>query len=87
MKIFNLILFIGIITIISCNKDATILENKDQVSPIGFTKSELATVGTLHNQYVTEVYQNIDFLKCVDCTDEVLAGFANIDIDLTHHSN
>jgi hypothetical protein len=67
----------------SCDDDTSTLDNTSEIECIGFTNEELATVGTLHNQYVTEVYQKVDFLNCNDCSGEVIEVFAEIELDLT----
>jgi hypothetical protein len=69
--------------ITSCDEDSVTLENTMEIDCVGFTKEELAKVGILHNQYVTEVYQKVDFLSCDDCSDEVLDEFAKIKVDLS----
>ena len=82
LKLFCVFLF-GAMTITSCDEDSPTLENITEIDCLGFTKEELATVGTLHNQYVTEVYQKVDFLSCDDCSGEVIDAFSEIEIDLT----
>lgn len=80
LKLFFVILF-GVFALYSCDEDTSTLDNTSEIECIGFTKQELATVGTLHNQYVTEVYQKVDFLNCNDCSDEVIDAFAEIELD------
>jgi len=82
LKLFFIILF-GVLALYSCDEDVSTLDNTSEIACIGFTKEELATVGTLHNQYVTEVYQKVDFLNCDDCSNEVLEEFSKIDVDLS----
>lgn len=68
--------------ITSCDEETVTLDNTTEIDCIGFTKEELATVGTSHNQYVIEVYQKVDFLSCDDCSDEVIDAFSEIELDL-----
>jgi|GEM_PF-2306633 len=49
----------------------------------GFTKEELKNVGKMHNEYVTSVYQTVDFRTCQGCDLEVINEFSKIDINLS----
>lgn len=82
LKLF-FVLFFGILAITSWDEDTMNLDNTTQIDCIGLSKEELASVGILHNQYVTEVYQKVNFLRCDDCSDEVIDAFSEIEIDLT----
>ena len=82
LKLFFVLIF-GIFAFVSCDNKAVDLENSNEFECIGFTKAELATVGVLHNQYLTEVYQKVDFLNCDDCSDEIIEAFSEKKIDLT----
>jgi hypothetical protein len=74
---------LGMFLIVSCGDEAVAPDTQNQAECFGFTQAEMATIGTLHNNYVTEVYQNVDFLNCDACADEVIAEFANLDVDLS----
>lgn len=52
MKILKLlfVLLFGIFVITSCDDEVNTIDNTDKLDCIEFTKDELATVGTLHNQ-------------------------------------
>ena len=82
LKLFFVFLF-GVLVITSCDDEVNTVDITNELDCIGFTKDELAIVGTLHNQYVTEVYQKVDFLKCDDCSEQVIDAFAEIELDLT----
>ena len=85
MKYFKLFFtaIFGMFLIASCGDEGITPDLQNQPDCIGFTKAEMATVGTLHNQYVTKVYQKVDFVNCNDCSEEVLQEFANLDVDFS----
>lgn len=72
-------IILGILLIVSCAKESETTSIQKESNCIGLTKLELATVGTLHNEYVTKVYRNVDFNSCTDCTNEILQAFLNLD--------
>lgn len=76
-------LLFGVLIITSCNEEVPTLNNIDEFDCIGFTKNELEKVGILHNKYVTEVYQKVDFLSCDDCSDDIIDAFFEVEIDLS----
>lgn len=85
MKYLNFIFtaILGMVLIVSCGDEEIKPDTQNQPDCLGLTKAEMATVGTLHNQYVTEVYQKVDFVNCNDCREEVLQEFANLDVDFS----
>ncbi len=86
MKYFKFSVFaaiLGMFLIVSCGDEGITPDTQNQPDCLGFTKAEMVTIGTLHNQFVTEVYQNVDFVNCNDCTEEVLQEFANLEVDFS----
>ncbi len=81
--LFLIFVLLGLFAITSCDQEVNPSEEPIELDCVGFSKSELESVGTLHNQLVIEAYEKVDFLSCENCIDEVITAFSEIEIDLT----
>ena len=85
MKITNLfyLLLLTVFSFAACETAVEGDDNQPEPACNGFTQEELAFVGTLHNQYVTEAYRQVDFQTCDDCRGEIAAAFVQMEVDRT----
>lgn len=85
MKIFKLFFatLLGAITFVSCNKESIAPESTSRPDCFGFTSSELESIGTIHNQYLTQVYEAVDFTACNNCRDAIIEEFKRLDVDVS----
>jgi len=81
--LLNIIILIIFISSCETKEADMLLESRNQSECFGFDQSELQSVGILHNQYLSEVYQNIDFARSNDCRNDIIQEFMNLDVDFT----
>lgn len=87
MKIlkFSFALFLAVTLFIACDKEttSTSIPSETELNCFGFTSSEIESIGTVQNQYLSEVYQAVDFSTCTNCRGDIIQAFKGIDADVS----
>ena len=82
VKLFFVVL-LGVFLFVSCDQELTIPESSNSFDCVGFSSTELESIGITHNQYLTEVYESVDFSACDNCRDAIIEEFKGLDIDVS----
>jgi hypothetical protein len=81
--IFIPVILIGLVLMYACTEDDFTPSEEPTSECFNFSPDELASVGTLHNQYCTEVVANNNFSDCGECREEIAQAFLNLDVDVS----
>lgn len=69
---FSLILLLMSTLFLECDDETTLNSSQTDMECFGLTNSEIETIGGIHNQYLSEVYQSVDFSACTNCREDII---------------